>query len=297
MNDAARARLQVVAAAVLFSTGGAAIKATALSGLQVASLRSGIAALTLLALFPAARRAWSPGTFAIGITYAATMILFVVANKWTTAAGTIFLQATAPLYLVLLAPLVLREPVRGRDLAFMGVLASGMALFFLGMDDPGPTAPRPLAGNVAGALTGVTWAVTLTGLRLSAKGTGAGAGDRAAVAVLAGNTIACLACLPFAVPLPAIAARDAGVVLYLGIFQIGIAYIFLTSGIRNVGALAASLLLLVENTLSPIWAWFFHGEVPGRLSIAGGAVILAATTARTWLDARRARLSPAAVPP
>ncbi len=290
MNPALVPRLQVVAAAILFSTGGAAIKAIPLGGLQVASLRSGIAAITLAILIPSARRGWTRATVAIGTAYAATMILFVVANKWTTAATTIFLQATAPLYLVLLAPLFLGEPVRRRDWGFIVVLAAGMSLFFVGAQAPAPTAPRPLAGNIAGALTGVAWAVTLAGLRWSA-GTGAGSSrDRAAAAALAGNAFACLACLPFVFPIEApLGARDAGILVYLGVFQIGVAYVFLTAGIRHVGALAASMLLLVENTLNPLWAWIVHAEFPGRLAIAGGAVILGATTARTLLDARRAQ--------
>jgi drug/metabolite transporter (DMT)-like permease len=109
-------RLLVLSAALLFSTGGAAIKATALTGWQVASFRSGIAAVVLLLCMPAWRRVWHPRTLAVGAAYAATMILFVLANKLTTATNTIFLQYTAPLYLLLLAPWLLREPVRLSDL-------------------------------------------------------------------------------------------------------------------------------------------------------------------------------------
>ena len=48
MSSAAKARLQLLGAALLFSTGGAAIKAAAFTGWQIASFRSGFAALTLL---------------------------------------------------------------------------------------------------------------------------------------------------------------------------------------------------------------------------------------------------------
>ena len=114
------ARVQVLAAAALFSTGGAAIKAAGgMSGWQVASFRSGIAALALVALLPEARRGWRPATWLVGVGYAATMILFVLSTKLTTAANAIFLQSTAPLYLILLGPWLLREPLRGRDLVFL----------------------------------------------------------------------------------------------------------------------------------------------------------------------------------
>ncbi|HET7603618.1 MAG TPA: EamA family transporter, partial [Gemmatimonadales bacterium] len=106
------ARLQLVLAAALFSTGGAAIKAASLTGYQVASFRSGIAALTLFLLLPQARRGYTWRSMAVGVTYAATLLLFVLANKLTTSANTIYLQSTAPLYILLLAPLLLKEPIR-----------------------------------------------------------------------------------------------------------------------------------------------------------------------------------------
>jgi drug/metabolite transporter (DMT)-like permease len=111
-------RFRLVLAAALFSTGGAIIKSTALTGWQVASFRSGIAALTLLALLPAARRGWTWRTLVVAVAYALTLVLFVVANKLTTSANTIFLQSTSPLYILVLSPLLLREAVRPRDVGF-----------------------------------------------------------------------------------------------------------------------------------------------------------------------------------
>ena len=97
LNDSATVpRLQLLATAVLFSTGGAAIKASALSTWQVASFRSGIAALVLLVALPSARRFWTRRSLLVGLAYAATTILYVAANKLTTAANAIFLQSTAP---------------------------------------------------------------------------------------------------------------------------------------------------------------------------------------------------------
>ena len=127
-------RAQVALAAALFATGGAAIKWTTLSGLQVAGLRSGLAAAALALFVPAWRRHWTRASLVVGAAYAVTMILFVVANKLTTAANAIFLQATAPLYVMLLAPRLLGEsPARGDRISAL-LLALGMALFFLGHD-------------------------------------------------------------------------------------------------------------------------------------------------------------------
>jgi hypothetical protein len=105
-----RARLLVLAAAVLFSTGGAAIKSTTLTAWQVASFRSGIAALAVLVMLRGARRVPDRSTWLVGVVYALTLVLFVFANKNTTAANAIYLQGTAPLYILLAAPLLLREP-------------------------------------------------------------------------------------------------------------------------------------------------------------------------------------------
>ncbi len=291
-------RLRLVAAAALFSTGGAAIKATTLAGWQVASFRSGVASLVILAALPGARRRWSWPAVAVGAAYAATMILFVLSNKLTTAANAIYLQATSPLYLLVLSPLVLGEPIRRRDLAFMAALAAGLGLFFVGLDAPSATAPNPLAGNLAAVGAGLFWALTVTGLRgLGRRGGPAVGAVRAAAtdgaageqAVFLGNLFAFAGCLPLALPVVSATTADWAILGYLGCFQIGLAYVFLTAGLREVTAFEASLLLLVEPVLNPIWAWLVHGERPGPWSLAGAGTILAATVVKTLLDLRRAR--------
>ena len=132
MNERVRNRLLLLAAATLFSTGGAAIKAASITSWQVASFRSGIAALALMLLVPAARRGWTWKLAPVGLAYAATLVLFVLSTRLTTGANAIFLQSTAPLYLLLLAPLLLHEHIRRGDLFFIGAIGVGMALVLLG---------------------------------------------------------------------------------------------------------------------------------------------------------------------
>jgi drug/metabolite transporter (DMT)-like permease len=281
-----RARLEVLLAALCFSTGGAAIKATTLSGFQVASFRSGVAALAMLLLLPAARRRWSPRAIAVGLAYAATMVLFVSANKLTTAANTIFLQSSAPLYVLLLSPWILREPIRRADVWYMAALAIGLGFFFVGVRAPDRLAPNPLLGNVLATAAGLSWALTVFGLRWIGQREAKAGGTRA---VLLGNLIAFFACLPWALPTHGATATDLGVIVYLGVVQIGLAYFFLMRGVEHVPALEASLLLLVEPVLNPIWAWLVHGEAPGPWALVGGAVILGATATRTSFDFVRSR--------
>lgn len=293
MSPRSAARLQIIGAALLFSTGGAAIKATAFSGWQVASFRSGIAALAVLAVSPAARRGWTWPVALIGVTYAATLVLFVIANKLTTSANTIFLQSTAPIYLLVLSPVLLHEPVRREDLKFMAAVGLGLLLFFVSAEEPVATAPDPLRGNFLAALSGVSWAVTVAGLRwLSADDGGrrmpdGGRGRGSPVAaVVSGNITAFLVCLPFVLPVAPQPVKDWILVVYLGVFQIALAYIFVTAALRTLPAFEAALLLLIEPALNPIWSWIVHGEVPAGWAIAGGALILGATTLKTWAGER-----------
>ncbi len=249
--------------------------------MQVSSLRAGIAALALL-LWWRGRLAWSWPAVAIGVVYGATLTLFVNATKLTTAANAIFLQSTAPLYIIVFGPLLIRERVRARELIYLAFVGTGLACCFLGRADATATAPNPALGNVLGVLCSITWALTLVGLRWGQR-SGQGVG---ATAVVAGNLIAFAVGLPFALPLPSATPAEWATLVYLGIFQIGVAYVFLTSAMSHLPALEVSLLLLLEPVLNPIWTWLVHGENPGVWVWTGGAIIIAATAAKTIYDSR-----------
>lgn len=279
----AKARLQAISAAVLFSTGGAAIKVAAFTAPQVSALRSGIAAIALLVLFRR-RATWSLPAVLIGFVYAATLTLFVLSTKLTTAANAIFLQSTASLYILALAPRILGEPIQRRDVVFMVAIAAGLVCCFLGQPLATTTAPDPVTGNVIGVICSVAWALTLLSLRWAERreeqrGIGLSA-------VIGGNLLAALVSLPFALPLPHASTGEWATIVYLGVFQIGLAYVFLTTAMRHLPALEVSLLLLLEPVLNPAWTWLVRGERPGTWTIIGGAVIVFATAIKTVYDAR-----------
>lgn len=273
--------LRVIGAAALFSTAGTAIKATALSSWQVAGLRAGFAAIAVLVFLPETRRRFSARAALVGVAYAATVILFVQANKLTTAANAIFIQSTSPLYILLLGPWLLGERARRGDLLFLAAVAAGVALFFVGIDAPAITATNPLLGNLIAVLSGFTCGLMMIGLRWLARAEHAGS----ASAVFLGNLFAFLVCLGPMLPLREFRAADILVVAYLGVFQIGLAYAFLTRALVHVPALDAALLLFVEPVLSPVWAFLAHGERPGGWSLLGCLVILGATVVRTLKQA------------
>lgn len=278
-------RLAILAAAFLFSTGGAVIKASSLTAWQVASYRSLVAALVLFVAVPAARQGWRWRMVPVCITYALTLVLFVLSTRFTTGANAIFLQATAPLYLLLIAPLLLGERLRPRDLIGPAAIAVGMTFFFADGDRQATTAPHPALGNLYGAASGLTWALTMAGLRwLNRSGVPGGYATAAM-----GNLFAAAFAFAPAWPVPAFTAADLLVLGYLGIFQIGLAYYLLNVGLARVPAFEASVLILLEPALNPVWTYVVHGEHPGTLAIVGGAIICAATLLQSWLASAPAR--------
>jgi drug/metabolite transporter (DMT)-like permease len=276
-------RMMVLSAALLFSTGGAIVKMTTLTAWQVACLRSGIAVVALFVLLPSVRRGWSRRSLLVSCAYAATMVSFVLANKLTSAANAVFLQSTAPLYILLVGPLLLKEPIHRRQLFFMAALAIGMAMVFAGGQTRFETAPEPIRGNVVGLLTGVFWALTIIGLRwLGKERAGEMTTPAAAAAVVGGNLVAALVTLPAAFSMAEVGSTDWAAVSFLGVFQIAVAYVFLIRGVVHVSALEVSLLVLLEPVLSPVWAWLIHGERPSDLALLGGVIIVVATGIYTW---------------
>ncbi len=276
------ARWLVVAAAVLFSTGGAAIKTDAFSALQVSSVRSGVAAITLLLLMAHRARVTLP-ILALGAAYAATLTLFVAATKLTTAASAIFLQSTAPLYLLVIGPLVLGEKLRRHDRRYGGMMAVGLAICFFGQTPASSTAPAPAMGNALAILSSIGWAVTLSSLRVVARGSTSDAGLSA---VVVGNTLAAVLVAPWTLPYPNAPVSDWLTLVYLGVVQIGLAYICLTRALGHLPALDVALLLLLEPVLNPVWTWLARGEQPGLWVVAGGACILMTSALKARGDAR-----------
>jgi drug/metabolite transporter (DMT)-like permease len=284
-------RSKIVAAAVLFSTGGAAIKFCSFPAWQLAAFRATFALLTIFILLPESRRGWTWRTVLVGFAYAATTLLYVQANKHTTAASAIFLQSTSPLFILLLAPLLLGEHATRRDIGQMAVMGAGLGLFFLGSDRPSATAPNPALGNLLASVCAVTWAFTVIGYRwLAARG------SSVAAAAVAGNLSAGVIALIMAEPLVSGRPVDWAVVALLGICQLGIPYLFLSRAVPQVRALEVGLFLLIEPVLNPIWAWLVHGETPGPATLAGGVLILGATVGRTIADARLPRPTAIAAP-
>lgn len=275
-----QARLNIMLGALLFSTGGVAIKAATLTGWQVSSFRCLVAAIALAFLLPESRKGWTWRSLLVAVPYAATFTLYVLANKYTTAANAIFIQDTAPFYILLLGPLMLGEHIRRRDLAFMAALVLGLVLIFASSAEPLATAADPRLGNWLAVFAGMAWALTILGLRWMAVRS-LHSPEHPGAAVMAGSLLAFVFGAAFAFPVEAPTLANASIIVYLGIFQVALPYVFITQGMRHMPALEASLLLLVEPVFSPVWAWLLLAETPGSLAILGGAVVILATGVHT----------------
>jgi drug/metabolite transporter, DME family len=269
--------------ALLWSTGGLFIKWVEIDALGLTMWRSLFAGVVLaLVLRPRWVAPWRAGwrLWGLAVSYALMLLLFVTATKLTTAANAIFLQYTAPLYLLVLARRLLHEPPSRLDMVTVVVALGGMALFFVGRLEA-----RDTWGNVCAIGSGVAFASFLIFLRL--PGTGQEARSQAMVL---GNAVLLVALAPVnliqepGVFTPSIG--DMGGIVFLGVVQIGLAYAVFTVGIARVTALEASLIGMIEPVLNPVWVFIALGETPGWWAVAGGAVILVAVAVRTVVTER-----------
>ena len=273
-----RPLLFVLAAALLWSTGGLFIKWTSLSGIELSCFRSFFALLTV-AIFTRHEGFGLNGVTAVGaVLYAVLIILFVSATKETTAANAIFLQYTAPVYLLILEPLVYKEKFRRRDLVTVLVCIGGMALFFVGQ-----LRPQDVAGNLMALASGLCFALYFLSLRHPK----ARAVNRAS-SVIYGNLLVVLVTAPWAFSaLRYVGSHDLMSVVYLGVVQLGISYTLFTVGItRGVRSLDAGIICYIEPVLNPVWVFLVLGERPSRWAVLGGAIIITAVILHMFLDAR-----------
>ena len=271
--------LLVLGAAILWSTGGLFIKATHLSAFGLSFGRSLLAAITI-AIYTRREGFGINRISAItSILYAALLILFVVATKLTTAANAIFLQYTAPVYVLILEPLFYKEKFRGRDFVTVAACLAGMSLFFIGK-----LRPQDVSGNLFALASGVCFALFFLLLRHSK----ARQVNRAASAIY-GNLIVVLLCAPafFTAMQTGIGAADFARIAYLGIVQIGFAYLLFTLAMaRGVRSLDAGIIGYVEPVLNPIWVFLFLGERPSGWAIIGGAIIIASVMVHMLIEGK-----------
>ncbi|HEX8634667.1 MAG TPA: DMT family transporter [Pyrinomonadaceae bacterium] len=271
----------VVVAVLLWSTGGLFIKWSTLTDAELSGARALFAAATVMLLTRREGFRLNLTTATAAVFYAALLYLFVRATKQTTAANAIFLQYTAPIYILLAEPFFFKEKYRAADFIVVAFCVAGMSLFFVGQ-----LRPQDVAGNLTALGSGFCFAVFFLLLRHPR----AREVNRAS-SVIYGNLLLALVMLPaMARGAEHFTATNIAIAAYLGIIQLGVAYTLLTLGVaRGVKSLDAGIVGYIEPVLNPVWVFLFLGERPGGWALAGGAIIIVAVASHTVWAAKQKR--------
>ena len=211
-----------------------------------------------------------------GICYALTMILYVLGNKMTTAANTILLEYTSPIYIIMFGPAILGEKNKISDYISVVVVLCGMVLFFSEGLETGN-----MVGNIVAALSGVSFGFCTIFMRNQSP-------DRSINSFQLAHIITFVSCVPFAF----VSGMPSGLsclgLILLGIFQIGIPSLLYSVGLKNVRALTATFISMIEPLMNPVWVMIFDGETPSWQCIVGGSLILGCMGVRAVLTRHKA---------
>jgi len=271
--------LALAATAFCWSLAGLFIKLVDWHPFAVAFGRSAIAALFLLAIVRKPRFTFSVAQWGAAFGHAATMMLFIYANKTTTSANAILLQYGAPIYTGILGAFILKERPRLEHwLGFLAV-AGGMTLFFVG--DIGGGSFR---GDLAAIISGITFALYFIFMRMQKDGSPLESNILAHLVTAAISLVVSLF-----LPLPEISIKALAAIAVLGTLQIGLAAVFFSWGIKRVSAVEGILIVGLEPVFNPLWVFLVIGERPGINALAGGAVIILAVIAVSTVSATRIR--------
>ena len=260
--------------AVLWSTAGLFIKLIEWHPLVIAGSRSILAAIVLYILRQITskkeesqtKKIFSPFVILTGgILYASTMILFVIANKQTSAANAILLQYAAPVWAALLGLIILKETPNWKQWVSLVMVGGGMFLFFNSSLGAGS-----LTGDILAFISGITFGATAVFMR-KAK-------DHSPINIMIiANILTALGTIPFFIMYPPVLSlSNLLIVLFLGIFQIGAAAALFSYGIKKVTSVQAMLISTIEPVLNPVWVLIVIGEVPQISAIIGGCIIIIA---------------------
>lgn len=266
--------IAIVVAAIVWSTGGLFIKLLSQNAYTILCYRSGFAAIIFGVWYGKKVFRFSGRTLIVMLFYTALLTSFVVATKLTTAANAIFLQYTAPIYLILLEPLLFKFRQPKINLLTLFVCLLGMALFFLG---------DLHFDSLKGILIALSSGIFLAGLMLSQRHNHP---ERHEAALFWGNIMVFLLFLPAAVQAPLPAPVEWSMLAFLGLIQIGVGYMFFTYGLKRVYAIESSLLAMLEPVLNPIWVMIGYGEVPSLTAGIGGGIIIGMLVLRTIVTER-----------
>lgn len=264
MTEERKGVLFVFVAAVLYSLGGLCIKLIPdWSGLALNAGRNGIALVVYVIFFAATRHRprFNRWIFLGACCVCATNVLFAVANKMTTAANSIVLEYTAPIFVILLSAIFLRSRPDRLDLAACAVVFLGVLCFFLESLGGGH-----LSGDLLALLSGVTYGGVFMLNEVPN-------GDPIS-SVFWSAMMSTLIGLPQMVQQPRLEGTALVSMLVLGVFQLGLAFVFLTVGLKTTSSITASLVTGIEPVLNPVLVAVFYHEYMGVFSVIGACIVI-----------------------
>jgi drug/metabolite transporter (DMT)-like permease len=269
--------LAMAATAFLWSIAGLFIKVMDWNPMAIAGLRSLIASVVIFIYLKRPNIHFSFPQIAAAVANAVTMLLFVCANKTTTAANAILLQYCAPVLTVFLGAILLKEKAHGENYVALPLVVAGMVIMFFDKLGGGR-----LFGNVLGIMSAVTFSFYFVFMRMQKDGSPLESN-------LLSHWLTAGVCLVVSLflPLPHITAQSLGAIAVLGVVQIGISSILFSVAIKRVSAVQANLIAVIEPVFNPVWVFFVLGEVPGVHTLIGGGIIILAVTAASIITARR----------
>ena len=271
--------LAMVATAFLWSIAGLFIKVIDWHPFAIAGMRSLVSSLVVLAWLRRPRIHWSPAQVGAALAQTATMLLFVAANKTTTAANAILLQYIGPVFTAIIGAWMLKERARWEHWVAFIFVAGGMVLLFLDKIGGGR-----LLGNVLALCSGLTFSFCYVLLRKQKD-----ASPLESMLLAHWFTAAIGLAVSLFLPLPVFTWKAAGAIAMLGVFQVGVAAILFSAAIKRITAVSANLIAVIEPVFNPVWVFLALGERPGINAIVGGVIIILAVAGASVISARRAQ--------
>lgn len=261
------ARLMLFAAGALWSLGGFFIKEIDAGAIAIVFFRCLFSAI-LVAPFIRGQRfpRRLDGLVSIAL-FALLLVTYVGSTKETTAANSIFLQYTAPIYIAILGPFLINETIQRRDALPIAICLGGVAVLVVGNSDGGVD-----FGVWLGVVAGAFYGIFLTWLRRIRYAN--------AFAITFLNCAGVALILAFVPSSYDVGLESVGLLVVMAVVQFAIPYVLFTRGLTQVRGAEASLIILIEPVLNPVWVALFYGENPSTATIVGGAVILAGLVAR-----------------
>jgi len=280
MNQQTKGIIYIIICGLLWSTGGLFIKMISWNSLVIASLRSLIAAIILYIdmafVMKTPKIIINRQTLANGFFLGSTMVLFVIANKLTTAANAIVLQSVSTILVIIYSAIILKKKLPLYEKVVVAVGLFGTVMFFFDQ-----LTYNGMLGNIISLISAFTFAgVFITASRAKDK-------QISNSGLILGQLCAFIVGFPFIfIYPPEFELTSMMAITFLGVFQLGVAYSLFGRGTRLCPPVKSAIGAMIEPVCSPVWVAVFANEIPGPMALVGGVLVISALTVWGVLNAK-----------